>query len=145
MNGASTRDERFLQDWYSARALIAAEWAPAILVALLDGPWHYSEIVTILGESCPSEGWTLRHERLHESTLTRTLRQLTGDQLIGREEAVGMFPPSVRYSLTPAGRDLLQAAIPLALWARRHSDLVEYAQSRRQSGGGRPDFDDRSV
>jgi hypothetical protein len=33
-----------LRDWYSGRALFAAEWAPAILLALLDGPLHYKEM-----------------------------------------------------------------------------------------------------
>ena len=37
-------DSSLLRDWYSARALFAAEWAPAILLALLDGPLHYKEM-----------------------------------------------------------------------------------------------------
>lgn len=41
MISPSPHDDGFLTAWYSARRLMAAEWAPAILLALLDGPLHY--------------------------------------------------------------------------------------------------------
>lgn len=124
-------NDQVLRGWYSARAMLAAEWTPAILVTLLDGPRHYTELLSIVGTLRPSDGWNRRHETLHESTLTRTLKQLTDDDLIQRDELPGLFPQSVLYTLTSAARELVESVVPMAEWSERHLDLVEGARQRR--------------
>lgn len=140
MTTPESADTGLLNDWYRARALVAAELVPAIVVALLDGPLNYSEVRQAV-ESCHvAEGWNPRHERLHESTLTRSLQQLTGDGLLLRQEIPGSFPRSVQYMLTPGARELVEAMRPVADWARQHDDLVEQARRRRwKVGRAEPD------
>ncbi len=132
---AATRPAGFLRDWYDARALMAAEWAPAIVIALLDGPLQYKDILATAGAACPGVRWGSRHRRLYDSILTRNLQALTRDGLVERHETPGTFPPTVHYCLTDACRELVQAATPLAEWAARHHDLIERAQSRRTRAG----------
>lgn len=132
----------FLTRWYCARALIAAEWIPAILVALLNGTMTYSQLREAVEARQVAEGWNPRHERIHQSTLTRSLKQLAGDGLIVRDELPGAFPRSVRYTLTPAARELVEAMEPLTMWAGRHHTLVEQARRRRwQPEHQEPDCD----
>jgi DNA-binding HxlR family transcriptional regulator len=116
----SPDDADFLPHWYRARSLIAPEWAPSILVALLDGPLHYRQIKTIVSSRSVSGNGAREHRPLHESSLSRTLARMTRDGLLERREQVGAFPPSVTYSLTPAARAVLDAAVPLADWAQRN-------------------------
>ncbi len=72
-----------------ALELIADKWAVLILYTLSRG--------------------TMRHNRLHreiegisQKMLTKTLRRLERDGLVGRE-AYPVIPPGVEYSLTPLG------------------------------------------
>lgn len=125
----------FLRDWYDARALLASEWAPAIVIALVDGPLQYKDILATAGAACPSQRWGSRHRRLYDSILTRNLQALTRDGLVERHETPGTFPPTVHYCLTDACRELVEAVTPLAEWAVRHRDLIERAQSRRTRTG----------
>jgi len=117
--------------WYVVRALTSAEWTPAILAALEHGPLHYTELFHRASSLHVAEQWRPRHEHLYESTLTRTLKQLTDDNVITRHEEAGAFPPSVSYSLTDAARDLLSALEPLVRWVDDHTELIEQARLRR--------------
>jgi DNA-binding HxlR family transcriptional regulator len=111
--------------------LVALEWLPATLVVLAQGPKHYAELLDEVGALNPSDGWNRRHARLYESTLTRVLRRLTADGLVVRSEQPGVLGPTVRYSLTSAAAELLDAVRPLAEWAQQHHALVETARLRR--------------
>ncbi len=123
-----------LDSWYAVRALVTLEWLPAILIALADGSKHYSDLLVEAGSLHEASDWSGRHRRLHESTLTRTLRQLTADGLIERHERADGFITAVRYTITPAGARLLDSVIPLTDWAREHDDLIRCARVRRQGG-----------
>jgi len=75
---------------------------------------------------------TLRHADLArrmkgitQRMLTRTLRQLERDGLIGRHD-FNEVPPRVEYSITPLGKDLLVLMIPMWTW------VVEHAEDFRQ-------------
>jgi DNA-binding HxlR family transcriptional regulator len=130
---ADVSSPEFLPGWYDARALLAAEWAPAIAVALLDGPLSYKEILAAAQQSNPSRRWSARHDRLHESILSRTLRGMTRDGLLERQEDAATFPPTVRYQLTDDCRTLLEKLAPMADWARDHQPMIDQAQQRRRS------------
>jgi DNA-binding HxlR family transcriptional regulator len=119
-------DTRFLNGWYNARLLIAAEWTPAIMCSLAPGPLHYGDILTAVRSTTGGAGRE-GHRMLHDSILARSLRRLVDDGLIHRDEQRTQFPPSVRYSLTAAGHDLLGTVRVLADWSTRHPDLVAQA------------------
>lgn len=138
---APKRQPGFLRDWYDARALLAAEWTPAIVIALLDGPLQYKDILAAAGTTRPGVRWGGRHRQLHESILSRSLQALTRDGLLERHETPGTFPPTVHYRLTDTGLELVQAVTPLADWSARHHDFIERAQSRfaRTGRAGEPD------
>jgi DNA-binding HxlR family transcriptional regulator len=117
-------DDDFLACWYDARALTAADWTPSILMALLDAPLHYREIKSIVSSFRVSDRRTLRPRTFHESSLSRTLSRMTDDGLLERRECLGAFPPSVTYSLTPAARAIVDAAVPMATWAQRNRAMI---------------------
>lgn len=97
-----------------ALELIADKWAVLILYALSRG--------------------TMRHNRLHreiegisQKMLTKTLRRLERDGLVGRE-VYPMIPPRVEYSLTPLGQSLIGILAGLCQWAEEHIEEVEAAR-----------------
>ncbi len=125
-------EERFLQDWYSARAVFSAEWAPSIMFVLRDGPLHYTDILSTVRSLPAADGWRSRRYVLQESILTRTLKRMTSDGVLTRVQDARAFPPSVRYSLTEAAREMLEAVVPAADWVERHPEIVARAQRTRR-------------
>ncbi len=94
--------------------LIADKWAVLILYALSRG--------------------TIRHNQLHrdiegisQKMLTKTLRRLERDGLVGRE-AFPEIPPRVEYSLTPLGETLIGILAELCVWTEEYIDEVEAAR-----------------
>ena len=94
--------------------LIADKWAVLILYALSRG--------------------TIRHNQLHrdiegisQKMLTKTLRRLERDGLVGRE-AFPEIPPRVEYSLTPLGETLIGILAELCVWAEEYIEEVEIAR-----------------
>jgi DNA-binding HxlR family transcriptional regulator len=114
---------------------MALEWLPAILVALTEGPRHYSELLEEADYLHLGSDWSSRHGRLHASTLTRALKQLTEDGLIERHESREGFITAVQYRLAPAAEDLLNAVTSITEWAYQHTELIERARQRRQGRG----------
>jgi DNA-binding HxlR family transcriptional regulator len=124
-------DETFLPAVYNAKNLFGGKWMFAIAAVLLDGPLHYTDILSaVRGLDIPVD-WSGKRAVLHESILTRTLRRMTADELLVRVEDVGVFPPSVWYTLSPATRDALVAVTSLAEWVEAYPDLIARAQERR--------------
>ncbi|MFF2374902.1 winged helix-turn-helix transcriptional regulator [Streptomyces xiamenensis] len=77
-----------------------------------------------------------RYNELHRSIegisqrmLTRTLRALETDGLVGRR-VHPTVPPSVEYSLTPLGHSLLVPLSALADWGIRHEGEIQAARHR---------------
>ncbi len=94
--------------------LVADKWAVLVLYALSRG--------------------TMRHNRLHreikgisQKMLTKTLRRLERDGLVGRE-VYPEIPPRVEYSLTPLGGSLIGILAKLCVWAEEHIEEVETAR-----------------
>ena len=126
------RSPEFLPAWYDARALVAAEWAPSIAVALVDGPLQYKDILVAVRRLHPAHRWSERHTNLHESILSRTLNRMTSDGLLERHEASVKFPPTVHYSLTSEFDLLLESFRTVARWSLEHGDLIAQAQRQRR-------------
>jgi DNA-binding HxlR family transcriptional regulator len=107
--------------------MTAAEWASAIMCALRDGPLRHRVLLAVVRRIEPSDDWPRRHITLHDSMLARSLKLLTDDGLICRDEDRTGLPPAVCYSLSEAGRDFLHVAAS-------HFGLVESASQRRRPG-----------
>lgn len=131
----TAEDAERLRKLHDARQLFGGDWMTAILLALKSGPKHYTELLGMVGtlnNAAAANSWSGRPRVLHASVLTRTLKTMTADHLIIRDQEAGVFPPSVVYSLAPATREALDAMQPLADWVSRHPDIVDQARHRRR-------------
>lgn len=81
---------------------VTSKWGVLVLAALADGTRRWG---------------ALRREvdGISEKMLASTLRTLEADGLVLRV-ARPVIPPHVDYSLTPLGRDLVEAMSPLLEW-----------------------------
>jgi len=91
--------------FHAAIELIGKRWTGAIVCALTDGPLRFGELV----KAVPG---------LSDRLLSRRLRELEDEGLVGREVEAGS-PVRVTYSLTEAGAELGPAIGELKSWARR--------------------------
>jgi DNA-binding HxlR family transcriptional regulator len=95
---------------------ISDRWSMLVILALEDGTLRFSEL-------------RRRVEGVTQKMLTQTLRALERDGLVERE-AIPTVPVTVRYTLTPLGHSLAEAAATIRRWACRHIDDVERARAR---------------
>ena len=135
-HGEAPEDAEFLRRLHDVAHLFNGEWTSAILLVLSDGPKHYTEIRDRIRSLATPDRWSGRHRKLHDSVLTRTLKTLTAHGLIEREQVSSGFPPSVRYTMSPATAELLAAWEPVVAWARTHADLITRAQRRHRDEAG---------
>ncbi|MGW5051511.1 winged helix-turn-helix transcriptional regulator [Actinokineospora sp. NPDC004072] len=120
--------------------MLNGEWITHILVALSDGPLHYSELHTVIQDMTTFDPWTGTVRRIQSRALGRTLRRMETAGLVDRVEE-RTFPRSVVYSLTPAAADLLVRARPLIDWAEENLNLIEQLQ-KAPDDGEQPQDDD---
>ncbi len=91
--------------------IIAGKWKPLILYFLLDAPKRYGELKrTIPGVS--------------DKVLIQQLKELESDQVLARTDYKEV-PPRVDYALTPLGRSLAGAIVPLCTWGTQNMAEVE--------------------
>jgi DNA-binding HxlR family transcriptional regulator len=128
------KDTEKLRKLHDAKQLFSGDWMNPVLVALKDGPKHYTELAALVRamNSADSDSWSGKPRVLHDSVLTRTLKAMTADGLILRHQEVGAFPPSVQYAISTATAEALDALEPMVAWVDRHPDLIERAQRRRR-------------
>lgn len=82
--------------------VISGKWKPQVLYFLLDGPKRYGELKrTIQGVS--------------DKVLIQQLKELEADRVLARTDYKEV-PPRVDYALTPFGRSLADAIVPLCTW-----------------------------
>ena len=94
-------------DWVAAHAgaqVIAGKWVIPILAALADDPRTHSDLHRAVGSG------------VFPKVLTETLRRMRKAGLLTRRTAPGAAPGP--YTLTPAGRALLQPLDAIANWHR---------------------------
>jgi len=89
---------------------------------------------TLVAIDALDDGGTLRFGELRrrmgpisQKMLTKTLRQLERDGLVGRV-VYAAVPPKVEYRLTPLGRALGRAVCGIWTWAARHLADVQRAR-----------------
>ncbi|MFC4463974.1 winged helix-turn-helix transcriptional regulator [Streptomyces xiangluensis] len=130
-NPLTPDDERFARGIHDVRQLMNGEWTWDVLIALHDGPLHYTSLLNVIREQDNDTGWPGRqHRRLQDSPLNRTLRRLEQGELVMHNREPD-FPYHATYELAPAAKELLTVAAPLAMWAETHTDLLERARQRR--------------
>ena len=97
-----------------ALELIADKWAVLIVYALSRGIMRHNQLHREI-------------EGISQKMLTKTLRRLERDGVIGRE-VYPVVPPRVEYSLTPLGETLMRILAELCAWAEEHIEEVEAAR-----------------
>lgn len=89
----------------SVMELVGKRWSGGVLLALARGATRFSEIILLV-------------DGLSDRMLSVRLRELEHADLVRRDVEPTM-PVTVRYGLTPRGRDLLASLQPLAQYGRR--------------------------
>jgi DNA-binding HxlR family transcriptional regulator len=93
---------RFSHGLAAALRIISGKWKPLILYFLLDGPKRYSELKRTV-------------EGVSNKVLIQQLKELEVDHVLVRTDYKEV-PPRVDYTLTPLGRSLADAIVPLCTW-----------------------------
>ncbi|HEY0332293.1 MAG TPA: helix-turn-helix domain-containing protein [Stenotrophomonas sp.] len=87
--------------------IISGKWKPLVLFFLRDGPKRYGELRRLL-------------EGVSDKVLIQQLKDLEADLVLVRTDYKEV-PPRVDYALTPLGRSLAEAIVPLCTWGTEHA------------------------
>ena len=82
--------------------LISGKWKPLILYFLLQGPNRYGALKRAV-------------RGVSDKVLIQQLKDLEGHRVLSRTD-YREVPPRVDYALTPLGRSLADALVPLCTW-----------------------------
>jgi len=94
-------------------AVVDGKWKPLIMWELQDGPKRFNAL---------HRGLT----GISQKVLTQHLKDMQRHGVVHRE-SYHEVPPRVEYSMTEAGRELLDALEPLSDWAVKHIELIDAA------------------
>ena len=97
---------------------IGDKWSLLIIGVLRGGPLRFGELEEAV-------------EGISQRMLTRTLKHLVEDGLVGRT-AYAEVPPRVEYEVTELGRTLVPLVISLAEWAMAHHDEINANRTSRR-------------
>jgi DNA-binding HxlR family transcriptional regulator len=89
---------------------VTSRWGVLVLISLVDTSLRWSE----LGR---------RVQGVSDKMLAQTLRTLQEDGLVHREVQPSA-PPTVEYSLTDLGQELVQRLLPLVEWIAGNADSI---------------------
>lgn len=97
--------------------IISGKWKPLVLFFLRDRRMRYGELKrTIQGVS--------------DKVLIQQLKELEADRVLARTDYKEV-PPRVDYSLTPLGRSLADAIVPLCTWGTENmSEMATIIEER---------------
>lgn len=87
--------------------VISGKWKPLVLFFLRDGSKRYGELKRLI-------------PGVSDKVLIQQLKDLEADQVIVRTD-YHEVPPRVDYALTPLGRSLADAIIPLCNWGTENA------------------------
>lgn len=91
-------------------AVIGGKWKPLILYHVQGGPTRFSELKR-------------RVEGISEKVLIQQLRDLVSLNVVVRRDHKRV-PPVVDYELTPFGKTLVEALVPLCDWGNENRSKV---------------------
>jgi DNA-binding HxlR family transcriptional regulator len=100
--------------------IISGKWKPLAIFFLRDGPKRYGELKrTMKGVS--------------DKVLIQQLKDLEADGVLARKDYKEV-PPRVDYALTPLGRSLADAIVPLCAWGSEHmAEMTRMLKKRMPS------------
>jgi len=103
----------------AALRIVAGKWKPLVVYFLLAGPKRYSELRRA---ACG----------VSDKVLIQHLKELESDQVVQRTD-YHEIPPRVDYALTPLGRGLAQALMPLCDWGTENMGEVTRVLNEKHS------------
>jgi DNA-binding HxlR family transcriptional regulator len=86
--------------------IISGKWKPLVLFFLRDGPKRYGELKRLV-------------EGVSDKVLIQQLKDLETHCVLVRTDYKEV-PPRVDYALTPLGRSLAEALVPLCTWGNEN-------------------------
>jgi DNA-binding HxlR family transcriptional regulator len=99
--------------------IISGKWKPLILFFLRDGPRRYGELKRLI-------------EGVSDKVLIQHLKDLEADRVLARTDYKEV-PPRVDYALTPLGRSLADAIVPLCTWGTENMAEVARIFAKRET------------
>ena len=97
--------------------IISGKWKPLVLFFLRDGPKRYGELKRLI-------------PGVSDKVLIQQLKDLEADHVLARTDYKEV-PPRVDYALTPLGRSLADAIVPLCTWGTEHMAEMQTIFARR--------------
>ena len=91
----------------TALRIISGKWKPLILFFLRDGPKRYGELKRLV-------------RGVSDKVLIQQLKDLEANHVLTRTDYKEV-PPRVDYTLTPLGRSLAEAIVPLCTWGTENA------------------------
>jgi DNA-binding HxlR family transcriptional regulator len=107
-------DDETLLALQAAVGVLAAKWSVVVLTRLAEGTHRFNELLRQI-------------DGVSRRMLSATLRQLERDGLVERH-VYPRVPARVEYELSPVGKHLLVALVPLAGWGLEHQADVSSAR-----------------
>jgi DNA-binding HxlR family transcriptional regulator len=99
--------------------IISGKWKPLILFFLRDGPKRYGELKRLI-------------QGVSDKVLIQHLKDLEADHVLARTDYKEV-PPRVDYALTPLGRSLAEAIVPLCTWGTENMAELASNFARREA------------
>ncbi|TWI03600.1 HxlR family transcriptional regulator [Luteimonas cucumeris] len=103
----------------AALHLISGKWKPLILFFLRDGTKRYGELKRSIGG-------------VSDKVLIQQLKDLEAHRVLARTDYQEV-PPRVDYALTPLGRSLADALVPLCSWGAENMSEVASIVAERDT------------
>lgn len=100
--------------------IISGKWKPMILFFLREGPRRYGELKRMI-------------PGVSDKVLIQQLKDLEADRVLARTDYKEV-PPRVDYTLTPLGRSLADAIVPLCTWGTEN--IAEMTSIFAERDGG---------
>ncbi|WP_070105928.1 winged helix-turn-helix transcriptional regulator [Burkholderia plantarii] len=88
--------------------IISGKWKPLVLFFLRDGAKRYGELKRLI-------------PGVSDKVLIQQLKDLEADRVMARTDYKEV-PPRVDYALTPLGRSLADAIVPLCTWGTENAE-----------------------
>ncbi len=99
--------------------VISGKWKPLILFFLRTGPKRYGELKRLI-------------DGVADKVLIQQLKDLEADRVLQRTDYKEV-PPRVDYALTPLGRSLADAIVPLCTWGTEHAAEMKLIFAERDT------------
>ena len=100
--------------------IISGKWKPLILFFLRGGARRYGELKRLI-------------PGVSDKVLIQQLKDLEADRVLARTD-FQVVPPRVDYALTPLGRSLAEAIVPLCTWGTENAATMAGIFAARDAG-----------